>query len=109
LRDCRAIKQAVSVPVVCTGGFQTASVVAAAIERGDCDGVTIGRPLIANPDLVQLWQSGLDRPEKPCTYSNQCLINGLENPLGCYDQSRYSSREEMVREILSVYEPQAFA
>jgi 2,4-dienoyl-CoA reductase-like NADH-dependent reductase (Old Yellow Enzyme family) len=43
LRDCRAVKEAVSVPVLCTGGFQTRSVVAEAIERGDCDGVTIGR------------------------------------------------------------------
>jgi 2,4-dienoyl-CoA reductase-like NADH-dependent reductase (Old Yellow Enzyme family) len=109
LGDCRAVKEAVSVPVVCTGGFQTASVVADAIRRGDCDGVTIGRPLIANPDLVRLWQSGLDRPPKPCTYSNKCLINALETPLGCYDESRYESREEMVREILSVFDPPEFA
>jgi 2,4-dienoyl-CoA reductase-like NADH-dependent reductase (Old Yellow Enzyme family) len=108
LADCRAIKQAVSVPVLCTGGFQTASIVAAAIERGDCDGVTIARPLIANPDLVQMWARGRDRPERACTYSNKCLINGLENPLGCYDESRFDSREEMVREILSVYEPPPF-
>lgn len=109
LADCRAVKQAVSVPVVCTGGFQTASVVAAAIERGDCDGVTIARPLIANPDLVELWRAGHDRPPRPCTYSNKCLINQLENPLGCYDLSRFGSREEMVEEILSVYEPPQFA
>jgi 2,4-dienoyl-CoA reductase (NADPH2) len=83
--------------------------VADAIERGDCDGVTIGRPLIANPNLVQLWQSGLDEPPKPCTYSNKCLINQLENPLGCYDESRFDSHEEMVREILTVYEPPEFA
>jgi 2,4-dienoyl-CoA reductase-like NADH-dependent reductase (Old Yellow Enzyme family) len=108
LADCRKIKDAVSVPVVCTGGFQTASVVAAAIGRGDCDGVTIGRPLIANPDLARLWQSGQDRPARPCTYSNKCLINGLENPLGCYDESRYGSREEMVQEILTVYDPPQF-
>jgi 2,4-dienoyl-CoA reductase-like NADH-dependent reductase (Old Yellow Enzyme family) len=108
LGDCRAVKEAVSVPVFCTGGFQTASVVAAAINRGDCDGVTIGRPLIANPNLVQLWQSGQDRPARPCTYSNKCLINQLENPLGCYDESRFDTREEMVREILSVYEPPAY-
>jgi 2,4-dienoyl-CoA reductase-like NADH-dependent reductase (Old Yellow Enzyme family) len=108
LRDSRAVKEAVSVPVVCTGGFQTASVVAAAIERGDCDGVTIGRPLIANSNLVQLWREGHDRPPRPCTYVNKCLINGLENPLGCYDQSRFDSREEMVREILSVYDPPPF-
>jgi 2,4-dienoyl-CoA reductase-like NADH-dependent reductase (Old Yellow Enzyme family) len=109
LGDCRAIKEAVSVPVLCTGGFQTASVVAAAIARGDCDGVAIGRPLIANPDLTRIWESGRDRPAKPCTYSNKCLINQLENPLGCYDESRFESREEMVREILSVYEPPQFA
>ncbi|MBM2821897.1 MAG: reductase [Thermoleophilia bacterium] len=108
LPESRAVKQAVSVPVLCTGGFQTASVVAGAIERGECDGVTIGRPLIANPDLVLLWQAGHDRPPRPCTYSNQCLINQVENPLGCYDQSRFASRDQMVREILSVYEPRPF-
>ncbi len=109
LGDCRAVKQAVSVPVVCTGGFQTASIVAAAIGQGDCDGVTIARPLIANPDLVELWRAGNDRPARPCTYSNKCLINQLENPLGCYEESRFDSRDEMVREILSVYEPPQFA
>jgi 2,4-dienoyl-CoA reductase (NADPH2) len=105
LPDARAIKQAVSVPVLCTGGFQTASVVAGAIQRGDCDGVTIGRPLIANPNLVQLWAQGHDRPANPCTYSNKCLINQLENPLGCYEQSRFATREEMVEQIMSVYDP----
>jgi 2,4-dienoyl-CoA reductase-like NADH-dependent reductase (Old Yellow Enzyme family) len=108
LDDCRAIKQAVSIPVICTGGFQTASVVAAAIGRGDCDGVAIGRPLIANPNLVELWRAGHDRPPRPCTYSNKCLINQLENPLGCYDEARFDSHEEMVEEIMSVYRPPAF-
>jgi 2,4-dienoyl-CoA reductase (NADPH2) len=98
----------VSIPVLCTGGFQTASVVEAAIAHGDCDAVTIGRPLIANPDLVELWRAGHDRPPRPCTYSNKCLINQLENPLGCYDESRFDSREQMVAEILSVYEPPPF-
>jgi 2,4-dienoyl-CoA reductase (NADPH2) len=109
LADSRAIKEAVSVPVLCTGGFQTASVIAAAISRGDCDGVTIGRPLIANPDLVRLFEQGHDAPPRPCTYCNKCLINQLENPLGCYEESRFDSREEMVRQILSVYEPPQFA
>jgi 2,4-dienoyl-CoA reductase-like NADH-dependent reductase (Old Yellow Enzyme family) len=109
LEDSRRLKQAVGVPVVCTGGFQTRSAVERAIESGACDGVTIGRPLIANNDLVRLWAEGHDRPSKPCTYSNKCLINQVENPLGCYDLSRFDSREQMVREIMSVYDPPHFA
>ena len=100
----RAVKQAVSIPVLCTGGFQTASVIGGAIERGDCDGVTIARPLVANSDLVHQFEQGREAPSRPCTYCNKCLFNFLESPLGCYEEARYESREEMVREILSVYE-----
>ncbi|MGH3104943.1 MAG: NADH:flavin oxidoreductase [Gaiellaceae bacterium] len=107
LADARAIKQAVSIPVLCTGGFQTASAIAAAIEGGDCDAVTIARGLVANNDLVRLWAAGHDRPPKPCTFCNKCLYNVLEHPLGCYDETRFSSREEMIEEIMSVFEPVA--
>jgi 2,4-dienoyl-CoA reductase-like NADH-dependent reductase (Old Yellow Enzyme family) len=104
----RAVKRAVSVPVLCTGGFQTASVVREAISAGACDAVTIARPLVANPDLVALWKAGHDRPPRPCTFSNKCLFNVLENPLGCYDESRYGSREEMLREVYAVFDPPPF-
>jgi len=108
LPNARAIKQAVGVPVICTGGFQTASVIRAAIERGDCDAVSAARPLVANPDLVRLFAQGLDRAPSPCTYCNKCLVNVVENPLGCYDVTRFASREAMIREILSVFDPAPF-
>ena len=107
LPDARAIKAAVGIPVLCTGGFQTASVIARAIEAGDCDAVTIGRPLVANNDLVELFAQGHDRAPRPCTYCNKCLFNVLVNPLGCYEEARYDSRAEMVAEILSVFDPAA--
>jgi 2,4-dienoyl-CoA reductase (NADPH2) len=51
--DAHTIKQAVGdIPVICTGGFQTAAIIEDAITRGDCDAVSIARPLIANNDLV---------------------------------------------------------
>jgi 2,4-dienoyl-CoA reductase-like NADH-dependent reductase (Old Yellow Enzyme family) len=107
--DARAIKKAVgTLPVLVTGGFQTAQIIEDAITRGDCDGVTIGRPLIANNDLVQQFARGIGRPPNPCTYCNACLVNAPENPLGCYDESRFPSRDAMVAEILSVYHPQPF-
>src|SRR5688572_16735084 len=58
LGHARAIKQYVRVPVLCTGGFQTASVIRGAIRDGACDGVSIARPLVANNDLVQQWAAG---------------------------------------------------
>ena len=48
LPDARAIKQAVPVPVICTGGFQTASVIRKAITDRSCDAVSAARPLVAN-------------------------------------------------------------
>jgi 2,4-dienoyl-CoA reductase-like NADH-dependent reductase (Old Yellow Enzyme family) len=109
LGGSRAVKEAVSIPVLCTGGFQTASVISGAIERGDCDGVTIARPLVANPDLVRHFEQGLDQAPKPCTYCNKCLFAFLENPLGCYEESRYESREAMLAEIMSTYEEEEVA
>ena len=109
LPDARKIKKAVGdLPVFCTGGFQTAAIIEEAIKRGDCDAVTIARPLIANNDLVHQFAKGIGRPEKPCTYCNACLVNAVENPLGCYDESRFPSREAMVQEILSVFYPPPF-
>jgi len=108
LPEARKIKAAVNVPVICTGGFQTASVIASAIERGDCDAVSAARPLIANNDLVEMFRRGQDRADRPCTYCNRCLVNVVENPLGCYEESRYPSREAMVAEIMSVFDPPAF-
>ena len=108
LPDARAVKGAVSIPVLVTGGFQTASVIRSALEAGDCDAVTIARPLIANPDLARMFAGGQERAPRPCTYSNKCLFALLENPLGCYDERRFESREAMLREIYSVFDPPPF-
>lgn len=103
LDDARRIKEAVSIPVIVTGGFQRASLIRDAIERGSCDAVAIARGLIANNDLVRMFAEGLDEAPRPCTYCNKCLYAVLESPLGCYDERRYDSREEMVAQIMSVF------
>jgi 2,4-dienoyl-CoA reductase-like NADH-dependent reductase (Old Yellow Enzyme family) len=109
LPDARVIKQAVSVPVLCTGGFQTASVIRQAITNGDCDGVSMARTLVANNDLVKQFAAGRDRAERPCTYCNNCLVHVVEHPLGCYEESRFPSRDAMLEEIMTVFQPQTFS
>jgi 2,4-dienoyl-CoA reductase (NADPH2) len=123
LHEAAEIKKQVGIPVICTGGFQHASVIRAAV-RDKVDAVSIARPLIANPDLPKLFESGLDwsdaprvasegliwpiRNRHPCSYCNKCLINDIENPLGCYDLNRYDNYEQMIRQVMSVFKPSPF-
>ena len=96
-------------PVLCTGGFQTASVIRRGDHRGDCDAVSIARPLIANNDLVSSSRPAAIAPNGRAPTATSACVNVVENPLGCYEESRYPSREAMVQEILSVFQPPAFA
>jgi 2,4-dienoyl-CoA reductase-like NADH-dependent reductase (Old Yellow Enzyme family) len=104
------VKRNVTIPVLCTGGFQTASFIRRVLAEGRCDGVSIARPLMANPDLVNMFAAGRDLPERPCSYCNKCLVNVLENPLGCYDVRRYDGDyDAMARELMSFFVPDGFA
>lgn len=116
----RAVTEAVrgidpSVKVLCTGGFQHADVIGEAIRSGACDGVSMARPLIANNDLPKILktQNGPDKGRE-CTYCNKCLLNDLENPLGCYEVKRYpgstfeARHQLMIDEVMSVFTPPAF-
>jgi 2,4-dienoyl-CoA reductase (NADPH2) len=108
----REIKKHTKLPVMVTGGFQHADVIADLVRNGACDAVSIGRALIANRDLPAILrkQNGPDKG-KECTYCNRCLLNDLENPLGCYELARYPGKthEEqwanMVKEVNSVFDP----
>jgi 2,4-dienoyl-CoA reductase-like NADH-dependent reductase (Old Yellow Enzyme family) len=111
----REVKNFTRVPVLCTGGFQHANTIAAVIRAGWCDAVTMARPLIANPDLPHILEhkNGPD-PGKECTYCNKCLLNDLENPLGCYELSRYDGDtfedkyRNMMASVMSVFDPPAY-
>lgn len=104
-----------SVKVLCTGGFQHADRIAHVIRTEACDGVSIGRPLIANNDLPKiLARENGPEAHRECTYCNKCLLNDLENPLGCYEVSRFPGStfdekwDAMIEEVMSVFEPPTF-
>lgn len=102
--EALAIRRAVAIPVISTGGWQTRSVIDGLIAAGHFDAVAIARGLIANPDLVQHWQAGLDVPPRPCTHCNKCLLNAPKNPLGCYEPARFDGDpERMIEAILRIY------
>ncbi|MCG8419956.1 MAG: NADH:flavin oxidoreductase [Proteobacteria bacterium] len=110
----RQIKKHVSVPVLCTGGWQSRPAIAEAIRSGACDAVTIARPMILNKDLAEILKRQ-ERPDVECTYCNKCLVNAVANPLGCYDESRFEGktfedrRHNMLAEIMSVFSPPSYS
>ena len=79
-----------------------------ALERGDCDAVSAARPLIANNNLVEIFRSGKDRPDKPCTYCNQCLVNVVENRSAAMKNRASRRATPMIAQIMSVADPLAF-
>ena len=74
------------------------------------DAVSMARPLVANNDLVRHYEQGVDLPPKPCTFCNKCLVNDLENPLGCYELDRFDGDyDAMIRQVMSVFYPSPYA
>ena len=105
--DAAKIKAASGLPVICVGGWQTASRIREALQAGRCDVISIARGLLANPDLVQRFAEGHNTPARPCTYCNKCLVHALLQPLACWEEARFDSRDQMFEEAYRVYKDAA--
>jgi len=99
-----AIRRVVSIPVIANGGFQDRRVINHALNSRKCDMVAIARPLLANPDLVRQLATA-DVPANPCSFCTLCCSQTAVFPLGCYDQSRFSSVEQMMDQIVAWSSP----
>ncbi len=56
----------VTVPVIAVGGFSRPAVAEAALARGDCDAIAVGRALIADPDWLGKAREGRTAQIRPC-------------------------------------------
>ncbi len=76
----RGIKRQVRIPVGAVGGFRTLSVIEDTLRAGDADFVSMARPFIREPALVNRWASG-DRSRAACISCNGCFLPALRE--GC--------------------------
>jgi 2,4-dienoyl-CoA reductase-like NADH-dependent reductase (Old Yellow Enzyme family) len=115
LADAHQFKEEVGLPVIANGGFHRRHQIEDALASGGCDFVSMARGLLANMDLPELFAQGLDgadeappqhgsfsTPRSDCTYCNRCAVYTTVLPIGCYDPSRFSGREEMEESIREV-------
>lgn len=91
LRFAREFKRALGIPVICVGGFHSREAMDAALGRGDCDAVSVGRAMIADP---LLWRHLKEERLGPaCSYCNRCIARAGGEPVDCYDPQVRADRD----------------
>ena len=91
LDPAKTIKSIVKCPVMVVGGFRSVAVVDGALAQG-LDYVSISRPFIREPDLINRWQSG-DKTTAKCISCNGCFGPGLKEG-GIYCVAEKKEREK---------------
>lgn len=71
LEAAKKFKQKVGIPLMPVGGIRSYSVAERIIGEGIADYVSLSRPLIREPDLVNRWKSG-DTAKAKCLSDNLC-------------------------------------
>jgi len=70
--EARAFKEKIKVPLILVGGIRSYTVARQLIEQGVADYISMCRPFICEPDLVNRWQSG-NLAKAACISCNNCV------------------------------------
>jgi 2,4-dienoyl-CoA reductase-like NADH-dependent reductase (Old Yellow Enzyme family) len=70
--DARAFKEKLHVPLILVGGNRSFQVAERLIDEGIADYISICRPLIREPDLINRWRAG-DLSKAACVSDNMCF------------------------------------
>jgi 2,4-dienoyl-CoA reductase-like NADH-dependent reductase (Old Yellow Enzyme family) len=83
LDSAEKIKKAVGIPVIVVGGIRKLEEIKDIIENDRCDFVSMARPFIIEPDIVNKFRVG-QQQESKCINCNFCVIGIDARPLKCY-------------------------
>jgi 2,4-dienoyl-CoA reductase-like NADH-dependent reductase (Old Yellow Enzyme family) len=73
---CKGVKSQLSVPVMMVGGLRTFELMEEVIQEGDADFISLSRPLIREPGIINRWKGG-DRNRATCISCNMCMSSQL--------------------------------
>ncbi|WAW15203.1 FAD-dependent oxidoreductase [Peptostreptococcus equinus] len=86
----KIMKEVVNVPIICAGRMDNPKMALEAIQDGTCDMISLGRPLLADPDYANKIRTGRVDQIRPCISCQEgcmgriqeySLINCAVNPL----------------------------
>ncbi|BBF42705.1 2,4-dienoyl-CoA reductase [NADPH] [Lachnospiraceae bacterium KM106-2] len=101
---CKLMKETVDVPVICAGRMDDPDMALEALNNGTCDMISLGRPLLADPDYVNKLRAGFRKDIRPCISCQEgCMgriqefsaLNCAVNPQAC--RERYTAYEPVVK------------
>lgn len=76
---CKMVKEVVDVPVLCAGRMDDPDMALAAVEDGCCDIVSLGRPLLADPDYVNKLRAGQLARIRPCISCQEGCMGRIQH------------------------------
>jgi 2,4-dienoyl-CoA reductase-like NADH-dependent reductase (Old Yellow Enzyme family) len=72
----RVFKRQIGIPLILVGGIRSFEVAERLVEDEVADYISMSRPFIREPDLVNRWKAG-DRHKAECISDNQCFGSAL--------------------------------
>jgi len=95
LAQTTAIKKSVNVPIILVGGLRKRVMMENVIEQGNADLVSMSRPFIRQPNLVNQFLKHPDSECITCVNCNRCTVEITINnkPLRCYYSSKKNGQK----------------
>ena len=92
--DARAFKKKLRVPLILVGGNRSFQVAERLINENTADYISMSRPLIREPDLINRWQAG-DLSKAACLSDNMCFGPAREGKgIYCLTEEREKKRKK---------------
>lgn len=91
----KLMKETVEVPIICAGRMDNPDMALEAIENGVCDIISLGRPLLADPDYVNKLRANKYKSIRPCISCQEgcmgriqhySMLNCGVNPQACREK-----------------------
>lgn len=98
---CKMVKEAVDVPVLCAGRMDNQEMASEAVEAGECDIVSLGRPLLADPDYVNKLRAGKWEQIRPCISCQEGCMGRVQE----FSMINCAVNPQAARERVTAYEP----
>jgi len=93
-REAAAFKKQVDVPLILVGGNRSFQVAERLVKDGVADYLSMSRPLIREPDLVNRWKSG-DLARAACLSDNMCFGPAQEgHGIYCLTEEKQRARKD---------------